>query len=133
MQIYRYDSGVKTKIDNSSLNLDEISILLNTIIKNTNEFMRLYMDADRFKSLKNDESVIEIILKEEISVLSNDLGELKFKKVLIPLTGDFVGDENSPYVTLFIGDEDYFPEPINNQNGYKDLIKLKAELEKSSQ
>ena len=130
MQIYLYKKGEKIKLDNSSLNLSEINILLNSLIKNADEFMRLYMDEDRFKSLKKEESVVEFIFKNEINILSNHLGELRFKRVLIPLTGDFVGNEKSPNTTLFIGDDKYFPEPISNQNGYGDLLKLKLELEK---
>jgi hypothetical protein len=130
MQIYLYKKGEKIKLDNSSLNLSEINNLLNSLIKNANEFMRLYMDEDRFESLKKKEAVVEFIFKNEISILSNHLGELKFKRVLIPVTGDFVGNVKSANTTLFIGDDKYFPEPISNQNGYGDLLKLKLELER---
>ena len=130
MQIYLYEKGGKTKLDNSLLNLAEIGILLNSIIKNADQFMRLYMDEDRFESLKKEESVAEFVFHEEINILSNQLGELKFKRVLIPLTGEFVGNEKSPNTTLFIGGDKYFPEPISNQNGYGDLLRLKQELEK---
>jgi len=130
MQIYLYEKGGKTKLDNSLLNLAEIGILLNSIIKNADEFMRLYMDEDRFESLKKEESVAEFVFHEEINILSNQLGELKFKRVLILLTGEFVGNEKSPNTTLFIGGDKYFPEPISNQNGYGDLLRLKQELEK---
>jgi hypothetical protein len=130
MQIYLYKKGEKIKLDNSSLNLSEINNLLNLLIKNADEFIRLYMDEDRFESLKKEEAVVEFIFKNEISILSNHLGELKFKRVLIPLTGDFAGNKKSASTTLFIGDDKYFPEPISNQNGYGDLLKLKLELEK---
>ena len=130
MQIYLYEKGGKTKLDNSLLNLAEIGILLNSIIKNADEFMRLYMDEDRFESLKKEESVAEFVFHEEINILSNQLGELKFKRILIPLTGEFVGNEKNLNITLFIGDDKYFPEPISNQNGYGDLLRLKQELEK---
>lgn len=131
MQIYLYEKGEKTKLNNSLLNLTEIGVLLNSMIINSDEFMRLYMDEDRFESLKKEETAIEFIFKKEVVIVSNQLGELKFKRVLIPLTGDFVGNEKSPNATLFIGDDKYFPEPISNKNGYSDLTKLKTELEKA--
>jgi hypothetical protein len=130
MQIYLYKSGEKIKIDNSALNFAEINIQLNSLIKNADEFMRLYMDDERYELLKKEEIVAEFIFKEEIEIKSIKLGELKFKRVLIPLTGDFVGNEKSANTTLFIGDDKYFPEPIKIQNGYGDLLKLKLELEK---
>lgn len=132
MQIYLYEKGEKTKLDNSFLNLTEIVILLNSMIKNADEFMRLYMDEDRFESLKKEESVVEFIFQKEVVIVSNQLGELKFKRALIPLTGEFVGNEKSPNTTVFIGDDKYFPEPISNKNGYVDLVKLKTELEKAT-
>jgi hypothetical protein len=131
MQIYLYEKGEKIKLENSSLNLSEINILLNSLIKNANEFVRLYMDEDRFEFLKKEESVVEFIFQESINILSNQLGELKFKRILIPLTGEFVGNEKSPNTTLFIGDDKYFPEPVSNKDGYADLMKLKTELDKA--
>lgn len=132
MQIYLYKKGEKTKLDNSLLNPSEINNLLNSLIKNTDEFIRLYMDEDRFESLKKEESAVEFIFDEEKSIHSAQLGELKFKRVLIPFSGDFIGDEKSPNTTLFIGDDKYFPEPLNNSNSYQNLLKLKAEIEKAA-
>jgi hypothetical protein len=131
MMIYLYEKGEKTKLDNSSLNLAEISVLLNSLIKNADEFMRLYMDEDRFEYLKKEESAIEFVLEKETVIISAKLGELKFKRVLIPLSSDFAGNEKSANITFFIGDDKYFPEPINNKIGYNDLAKLKLEIEKA--
>jgi len=131
MMIYLYEKGEKTKLDNSSLNLAEISAVLNSLIKNADEFMRLYMDEDRFEYLKKEESAIEFVLEKETIIISAQLGKLKFKRILIPLSGDFAGNEKSANITFFIGDDKYFPEPINNNNGYNDLAKLKLEIEKA--
>jgi hypothetical protein len=132
MQIYLYEKGKKSKLDNKSLNLPEISGLLNSMIINSDEFMRLYMDEDRFEYLEKEESAVEFVLEKETVIVSSQLGELKFKRVLIPLSGDFAGNEKSANITLFIGDDKYFPEPINNKNGYSDLAKLKLEIEKAT-
>ena len=131
MQIYLYKEGEKTKLDNSLLNLSEISILLNSLIKNSDELIRLYMDEDRFEYLKKEESAVEFIIEKETVIISSQLGELKFKRVLIPLSGEFAGNEKSANIIFFIGDDKYFPEPINNKNGYGDLAKLKLEINKA--
>ena len=67
----------------------------------------------------------------EMKVTSSRLGELKFRRILIPLSGDFAGSEKTSNMNLFIGDAKYFPEPIINKTGYSVLLKLIAELEKA--
>ena len=130
MTIYKYEEGNKIKLSAASENLERINMLLNSIIKNADEFLRLFMDEERFESLKNDETVYEFIFQEEINIETKNLGQLIFKKIMIPITGDFASSEGNSNVKFFIGDEKYFPEPISNKNGYEDLSELKMELEK---
>lgn len=132
MQLFLYEKGKSVKLDNSELNLEKIETILKELVKNADEFLRLYMDEERFHTLKKEEALVEIILNEEIILFTKQLGELKFKRVLIPLTGDFIGNEKNPFITIFIGDDTYFPEPISNNSGFDELTKLKKELEVQS-
>ena len=131
IQVYLYEKGNKIQLDESELDIPEVNNLLNQLLENTSEFMRLYMDEGRFESLKLEEQAAEFIFMNEMKVTSSRLGELKFKRILIPLTGDFAGSEKTSNMTLFIGDAKYFPEPIVNKTGYSVLLKLIAELEKA--
>ncbi len=130
MQIFIYKGGNKSELKNSELNLDFISTTLNSILKNTDDIVRLYMDAERYETLLKEEMCVEFIFKQVQIINSSKLGELRFTKVLIPFTGDFAGNENSSNIMLFIGLDKYFPEPLSNSSGYKEALKLKRELEK---
>lgn len=131
IQVYLYEKGIKIRLSESKLDIPLVNTLLNQLLENTNEYMRLYMDGERFESLKHEEVAAEFIFQHEMKVTSLLLGELKFRRILIPLTGDFAGNDKSSNMTLFIGNNDYFPEPISNETGYSFLLKLIAELEKA--
>jgi len=131
IQVFLYEKGNKIQLDESELDIPKVNNLLNQILENTSEFMRLYMDEARFESLKLEEQAAEFIFQNEMKVTSSRLGELKFKRILIPLSGDFAGSEKTSNMTLFIGDDKYFPEPISNETGYSVLQKLIAELDKA--
>lgn len=131
LQVYQYEQGNVIQLNESELDIPEISNLLNQLLENTSEYMRLYMDEGRFESLKREEQSAEFIFQNEMKVTSPRLGELKFNRILIPLSGDFAGSEKTSNMTLFIGDTKYFPEPIINKTGFSLLQKLIVELEKA--
>jgi len=130
MQIFIYKDSHKSELNNSELNLNLISTTLNSMLKNTDDIIRLYMDAERYETLLSEEMCVEFIFKEEQIVNSSKLGELRFTRVLIPFSGDFAGNENSSNIMIFIGLDEYFPEPLSNSIGYKEALKLKREFEK---
>lgn len=132
INIYLYEKGNKIQLDKSELDIVLINNLLNKILENTDNYLRLYMDEGRFESLKQEEKAAEFVFQNEMKVTSSQLGELKFKRIFFPLTGDFAGSEKTSNITLFIGDDKYFPEPISSKSGYPDLLKLIAELEKAN-
>lgn len=130
MQIFIYKDSHKSELNNTELNLNFISKTLYSILKNTDDIIRLYMDAERYETLLNEEMCVEFIFKQEQVINSPKIGELRFTRVLIPFTGEFAGNENSSTIILFIGLDEYFPEPLSNSSGYKEALKLKRDLEK---
>lgn len=131
MKIYLYKNGNRFTLDNSKLIIKNIENILYSLLSSTDDIIRLYMDEERYETLKKEEMCAEFIFSEEIKLNSSKLGELSFDRILIPFTGDFAGNENSSNCIVFIGIEKYFPEPLGSSIGYPEVIKIKSELEKA--
>ncbi len=91
--------------------------------------LRLYVDEERIASLKRTDTVLEIIFDKPTLLKSKEFGEFSVERVLIPMSGDFVGNAADPVITLFPANDGYLTGPYRNPSGYPALMKLKALVE----
>jgi len=125
MKVNYYNRGeVQSPVLNESTQKD-ILILITDLISNSNDILKLLVSDATTDAIKQDETSIEIIFAEYKSFTSNELGTDKVKKLLFPLSGDFIGNINDPVITIFLGDEDYFTGPYRNENGLIKLMEIK--------
>jgi hypothetical protein len=99
------------------------------LLKETNDVLRLIVEEETIKNIKEKEEVVEIIFDELQLFDSKILGKNETKKILLPLSGEFTGNIEKPIVTLFLGDEEYFSGPLINTTGFIDLLELKGFIE----
>jgi hypothetical protein len=120
------------KPNNYSLSLED-ERKVNEIVKNIflgiNENLKLYFSEERLKDLINSEEALEIIYNEPITLSTKEFGSFSVKKIIFPLTGDFIGNVNSPEITIIPGEEEYDTTPLRNTTGYNLLMELKELVE----
>lgn len=109
---------------------EEILNLVTDLISSSNDILKLLVDESRIEEIKQNETAIEIIFDEYKIFTSDELGTDKVKKLFLPLSGDFIGNNEDPVITIFLGDESYFSGPYRNENGLETLNKIKSLVEK---
>ena len=128
MKIYFFDSGTRSDINIKEVNVKEVGDIVKDLVAGTSEIMRSYVDEEGLNEIRSNDSAVEIFFNNAIIINSEELGELKFRKIFIPLTGDYSGTEESPVASVFIGEEEYISNPLRNQQGYPLVKKLKEKI-----
>jgi len=124
MKIIYYDKGNVKNVDTSNLELTAIFNRIGKICFNTTQILRVHINDERIEQLKQEESGVEFILNKEIIIQSTKFGKYNVKKIFFPLSGDFIGNDESPVITVFLGKESYYPDALRNMEGYKELKEL---------
>ena len=128
-----YKDGKKTEITLDSLLCERVRRLVDTLSLDASETLKLLVDDERIEDLKKTETSVEILFKPEASFLSRQTGTFTADKIFLPFSGDFVGTDKDPIVTVFAGDKNgYFSGPLRNPNGYASLMELRALLESAA-
>ena len=133
MKIQYYNHG---ELQFSMLNVDlqnEILTLTRDLISNSSDILKLLVNDSRIEEIKQNEVSVEIIFEEHNMFTSDELGTENVKKILFPLSGDFIGNNEDPVVTIFLGDESYSSGPYRNEKGFDKLMELKKLVENGIQ
>lgn len=133
MKVNYYNLGNLNSPEIKEETQEKILVLATNLISNSNDILKLLVDESRIEEIKQNETAIEIIFEEYKSFTSDELGTDKVKKLLFPLSGDFIGNDEDPVITIFLGDDSYFSGPYRNKNGLETLNKIKALVEKEIQ
>lgn len=128
INIYYYKEGKKFQVDNDKIDSSLVLDIIKELIIGTNDVLRVYVDSARINNLKKDISAIEIISVNDISLNSDKFGNLIFKKMFIPLSGDFAGNENDDVITIMLGNDDYGGGPYRNPKGFSKLKELEKKI-----
>ncbi|MDX1699275.1 MAG: hypothetical protein R3250_01595 [Melioribacteraceae bacterium] len=123
VNLIRYGSTEKVSLDMESQK--RIVQIVSSIINESNEVVRLMVTEDRINSIKESEESIEIIFHSERVFESDNIGGEPIKKILFPLTGEFIRTSEDAIFTIFIGDDEYFSGPLRNNVSYQKLVELK--------
>lgn len=90
---------------------------ISELFYNTDEMIQLIVTQDLINSIKKENKCIEVVYDNLISVKSKKLGSFKIKKILIPLSGKYIGNQESPSAIIFIAnDKGYITGPLGCKN-----------------
>ncbi|VAX26928.1 hypothetical protein MNBD_IGNAVI01-3125 [hydrothermal vent metagenome] len=103
---------------------EELLVLLKELVTNTDDMLKVYLSPERILNIKQKEQYIEFIFDSKIVVSSNNFGDYKINKILIPLSGDFAPSKDSPNTTVILGDESYISGPLRNSDGYQFIKRI---------
>jgi len=107
---------------------NELLTNLQDLIYYSDEYISLYITTDIIKTVKSVEAV-EISFKKNTKIKSKHLGKYNISKILIPLSGDYVGDPGSPSVIIFLSNENgYISGPLGCSSGLQYTEKIKEAL-----
>lgn len=128
VKINLYESGSVTVYNK---NFDDLKPFIDNVFKNTDEILRLYADAEYLNNIKNNYSAIEIEFSEAKPFQSSATGQINLKKIFIPLSGDLAGNQDSPIVTLIIGENsEYISSPFRANNALNSLNEMVSFVKK---
>jgi hypothetical protein len=100
--------------------------LITSLIEESDDVLRLMVTGDRINEIKQSEESIEIVFNSTKVFESDQLGGESIKKILLPLTGEFIGSPEDPIITIFVGEDEYFSGPLRNRVGYPKLMEIKS-------
>lgn len=132
MKIIYFNSGKEIKPDLSKSDQNRISQILVKLFSGCDDALKLYIDEDRIKEIKKNDSGVEIFLAKSNIFKTKSQGKYKVEKIMIPFTGDFSGDEKSNDITIFAGEREYFTPALRNSNGFKNVTELEKIVRKAS-
>jgi hypothetical protein len=132
LKIIYFNAGKENKTEISKSDQNKISQVLKKLFSNSDEAYKLYISDERINEIKKTDSGVEIFLGKSIVYKTKSLGNYKVKKIMIPFTGDFAGDEKSSEVTIFAGEKEYFTPPLISKNGFKNVKELEQIIRKGS-
>ena len=130
LRIFNYKNGVKTSVTLDASGYATVADILDMLFLGSSEALKLLVNDAKIEDIKKTESAVEIQLEKETIFKSTEMGQYNVDKIFLPFTGDFVGNDKDPIITVFAGDaKGYFSGPLRNPNGYAKLMELKALLE----
>lgn len=104
------------------------------LIKEANQTISLIVTPEFIEKIKNENECVEIVFDSPQTFSDNFLSETVIEKILIPLSGKYIGNINSPSVIIFLGNRESYrtgPRGCENCLMYVDKIKVALSLKKS--
>lgn len=133
MKIVYFEKGSSSELNNKEIDLKELDKQIRDLFFNTDDMLKLHVDSERISSIMKNDSGIEITFTKEQNFTSKEFGKMKVNKLLIPFSGDFVGNNSSPVITLFPANGDYYSGPLRNSRGLSQLMKIRDTILKIAQ
>lgn len=124
-KVFYYQDNKTYNVNLDKKSMEEVYNLVKELAYNTDDMLKLIVTSSRIEELKNKETVIEVIFNNFIYIDSRVFGRIKAKKVLIPLSGDFIGGGTSLMTTIFYAENNYSSGPLRNSNGLPIVEKIK--------
>ncbi|HVO75242.1 MAG TPA: hypothetical protein VMT35_14525 [Ignavibacteriaceae bacterium] len=121
IQIIYFEKGKKFEINDKYISLKEIQNIIDSLFLTADDMLKVKVDSSRIIGIINNESGIEIEYKEKRIFNSEEFGSFMLKKILLPFSGEYIGNEQYPVITIFLGEEDFLSGPLRNSKGLKEV------------
>ncbi|HZW39378.1 MAG TPA: hypothetical protein VFF33_08780 [Ignavibacteriaceae bacterium] len=124
-KVFYYQDNKTYNVNLDKKSMEEVYNLFKELAYNTDDMLKLIVTSSRIEELKKKESLIEVVFNDFIYFDSKVFGKIKAKKVLIPLSGDFIGSGTSSMITIFYAENNYSSGPLRNSKGLPLVEKIK--------
>ena len=100
--------------------------LINNLVLGVDDLYKLIVTNETIKEIKDNNSGIEILFSNEMSIDLAIGTTLKFKKILIPFVNKSDSTEKASEAVLYCGGKKYFTPPYVNSKGSLILEEIRA-------
>lgn len=124
-RIVIYQQGKETVLNPELAGYEDVIKTAENLLITADDLLRLIVDFELIQKIKKEESAIEIIYPEPIELPSSYNREVIHPdRILIPLSGEFVGKEENPPAVIFHGYPEYSSGPYVNSKGIAELMRI---------
>jgi len=125
VKIFFYHQGHETVLNPEQSGFLDLIETTEALLVTSDDMLKLDVDPELIKEIKKKDSAIEIIYPKSIELTSNyDKQTIYPDRILIPLSGEFVGEEENPAAIIFHGYPAYSSGPYSNSKGIKELKEI---------
>lgn len=124
-KIILYHDGQETVLNPDLSGFADLIKTSNNLLITADDMLKLIVDPGLIQKIKKEESAIEIIYAKPVELTSNyDKETIHPDRILIPLSGEFIGNDENPPATIFHGYPEYSAGPYRNSKGVKELKRI---------
>jgi hypothetical protein len=125
MKIIYYHRGEEIILNPTLTGFTDLIKTVENLLINADDMLRLAVEPEMINKMKKEERVLEIIYPNPIELTINrNRDTIHPDRLLIPLSGEFVGKNENPPATIFHGYPEYSAGPYSNHNGLEGLNKI---------
>lgn len=130
VKVIFYHQGKESVVNSEQSGFSDLIKTAEDLLITADDMLKLEVDPELIKAIKKKDSAIEIIFPKPIELTSNyDRQSIHPDRILIPLSGEFVGEEENPAAVIFHGYPSYSSGPFTNINGIKELKEILQAME----
>lgn len=125
VKIIFYHQGQETVVSPEQSGFLDLIETAKDLLVTADDMLKLLVDPELIENIKKKDSALEIIYPKSIELTSNyDKQTIYPDRILIPLSGEFVGEEENPTAIIFHGYPAYSSGPYSNSKRIKELKEI---------
>ncbi len=122
VKIIFYHQGQETIVNPEQSGFSDLIKTAEFLLITADDMLKLLVDPELIENIKKKDSALEIIYPKPIELTSNyDKQTIHPDRILLPLWGEFVGEEENPSAVIFHGYPAYSSGPYTNSKGIGEL------------
>jgi hypothetical protein len=129
-KIFYYTGGKQITIGSNLPGYVQLPGMAEDLLVGSDDMLRLAVDSDLIRRIKKQEGAIEVIFPSPTEFRISHFDKIvRPDRLLIPLSGEFVGTGENPPAVIFLGYPDYSSGPYTNYKGISELKLIINNLE----
>ncbi len=130
VKIIFFSQGQKTILNPELSGFLDLIETAKDLLVTADDMLKLMVDPELIKEIKKKDSAIEIIYPKSIELTSDyDKQTIYPDRILIALSGEFVGENKNSPAVIFHGYPAYSAGPYTNSKGIRELKEILRKME----
>jgi hypothetical protein len=130
IKIVYYTQGKEITIRSNLAGYAKLIIAAENLLVDSDDMLRLAVDSELIRKIKKKDSAIEVIFPHPTEFQISYFDKVvRLDKIFIPLSGEYVGEEDNPLAVIFLGYPDYSSGPYTNHKGVSELKQIIDNIE----
>lgn len=125
IRLLYFEKGSKAEIVLSENDLNIVIRNVESLFLNTEDMLKLRVDSSTISGIISNASGVEFLFSKKHPFKSKEFGTFELNKLLLPFSGDFIGNEKSPVITIFPAANSYYSGPLRNPAGFVQVMEIR--------